>query len=99
MTKLFVRNPGFQNLISHNQYLVANGNQCPFLPTSSDKAVIFGAKVSVLHFCCNPGTLGQYRPQVFIAVGCLPFFFTGALIIPGLIPAHADNALRMERRS
>src|SRR5208283_653732 len=92
IAKFFVRSPSFQNVISHNQYLVANGNQCPFLPTSSDKAVIFSTKVSVFHLCCSPGTLGQYRPQVFIAVGCFAAFFLPALsLFPGLIPAHADK--------
>src|SRR5665811_1186174 len=92
LAKLFLRHPGFQNVINHDQNLVTDGDQRPFLPSSSHKAVILRTEICVLRLRRSPGTLAQYRPQILIAVGRLSTFFLPALsLLPGLIPAQLDR--------
>ena len=92
LAKFFVRQPGLQNVINHDQNLVTDGDQRPFLPSSSNKTVILRVQIRILCLRRRPGTLGQYRPQILIAVGRLSAFFLPALsLLPGLIPAQADR--------
>jgi hypothetical protein len=92
LAKFFIGHPGSKNVIRHDQNLMADRNQRPFLPAPPDKTVIFRAQIRILRLRRRPGTLGQYRPQILIAVGRLSTFFLPALsLLPGLIPAQLDR--------
>jgi len=92
LAKLFVRHPGFKNVINYDQNLMTDGDQCPFLPSSSYKTVILRTEICVLRLRRRPGTLGHNIALKFLLPWVVfPLFLPALSLLPGLIPAQTDR--------
>src|SRR5208337_685183 len=67
--KLFVRHLVFEDVVAHDEYLVADGDEGFLFPPSAHETMVFRPEVGPFRLRGDPSEFGQYGLEVFVPMG------------------------------